>query len=145
MKIYMYYVIYEHEEKYINYENRYTWQYECILWYMYMEIYVYYVTYLHGLYTHHTHHVIYLHEYMDVLCMLYIHTKIYMKLYMHYVICQHEDIHVLCKIFAWRDTCIMHYICMRLYMYHVYYILYAMYKIWYTIYFNSIWYIIHNI
>ena len=39
--------------------------------------------------------------------MLYIHPKIYMKLYMYYVIYIHEDIHVLCNIFTWRDTCMM--------------------------------------
>ena len=32
--------------------------------------------------------------------MLYIHTKIYMKLYMYYVIYPHEDIHVLCNMCA---------------------------------------------
>ena len=61
--------------------------------------------------------------------MLYIHTKIYMKLNMYYVIDLHEDIHVLCKIFAWRDTCIMNYICLKLYMYKLYYILWVIYYV----------------
>ena len=69
---------------------------------MYSEIYVYYVTYLHEMYTYDTYHVIYSHEHGCI--MLYIHTKIYMKLYMYYAIYLHEDIHVLCAIYLHEET-----------------------------------------
>ena len=46
MKIYMYYIIYRHEDIHVLC-NIYT-KIQCIMKYVYMEIYVYYVVWLHA-------------------------------------------------------------------------------------------------
>ena len=122
MKIYMYYVIYEHEEKYIYSVIDIMKICRCFAIYVNGDICV-----LCDIFTWDVHVSCSIFTWIYKCIMLYIHTKIHMKLYMYYVIYLHEDIHALCNIFTWRDTCIMNYICLKLYMYKLYYILYAMY------------------
>ena len=109
MKTYMYYVIYEPEEKYTYdaidiHENLNVFCDICKWRYMLLcDIFIWDVHVSCSIFTW-THKCI----------MVYIYTKIYMKLYMYYVIYLHEDIHVWCNILTWRYT-----ICMKLYMCHV--------------------------
>ena len=115
--------MYEHADKYINYEHRFTWKIN-----MYSVIYVNGYTWVWcDIFTWDVHVSCSIFTWIYKCIMSYIHMKIHMKLHMYYVIYLHEDIHALCNIFTWRDTCIMNYICLKLYMYKLYYILYAMY------------------
>ena len=110
MKIYMYYVIYEHAEKYIYYEIDIHEICRCSVKSVSGDICV-----LCDIFTCDVHVSCSIFTWIYKCIMLYIHMKIYIKLYMYYVIYLHEDIHVWCNILTWKDTCIMNYICMKLY------------------------------
>ena len=132
MKIYMYYVIYEHAEKYIKYENRYTWK-----------ICMYSVKYVNGdicvlcdIFTSDVHVSCSIFTWIYTWIMLYIHTKIHMKQYMYYVIYLHEETHVWCIIFERSYICIM---------YTLYCTLCTRFDIPYTSRVYSIWFIIYSI
>ena len=98
MKIYMYYVIYEHEEKYIYYVIDLHEICRCSVIYVSGDICV-----LCDIFTWDVHVSCSMFTWKYKCIMLYIHMKIYIKLYIYYVIYSHEDIHV-CIIYWHGET-----------------------------------------